>query len=314
MIAFFPTPYPDEFFYSIIARYHVRSGNISFKQTHTELLGLPSQQLGRFALPNNLNYLFKKLFFSNQNVDDFIYSYTLYPYYVTFLTSQEAWLVKGLMKTKVSRSIFEIAKVSLTTTAHSKKILKFCPLCLEEDTNKYGEAYWHRIHQTPGILVCPTHEVALQDSLISVEGGGIHYHAASSENCQANINQIVYSDNVLQKLFSLTQDINWMMSCNVSFKGLSWLRHQYTNYLVEKNYLKKYSSIKFEFNDKQFANDILSFYGKDVFEAINPRLIQNSEKYLYNCLFACDLNQVVDRVTHILIIKFLATSLEDFFS
>ena len=27
MIPFFPTPYPDELWYSVICRYHIRSGN-----------------------------------------------------------------------------------------------------------------------------------------------------------------------------------------------------------------------------------------------------------------------------------------------
>lgn len=31
MIPFFPTPYPDELWYSVICRYHIRSGNPSVK-------------------------------------------------------------------------------------------------------------------------------------------------------------------------------------------------------------------------------------------------------------------------------------------
>ena len=37
MLGYFPTPYPDELLYSIVARYHIRSGNKSFRQTHQEL-------------------------------------------------------------------------------------------------------------------------------------------------------------------------------------------------------------------------------------------------------------------------------------
>ena len=37
MLGSFPTPYPDELLYSVVARYHVRSGNKSFRQTHEEL-------------------------------------------------------------------------------------------------------------------------------------------------------------------------------------------------------------------------------------------------------------------------------------
>ena len=36
----FPTPYPDELLYSILARYNVRSGNTSAKTTLKELFGI----------------------------------------------------------------------------------------------------------------------------------------------------------------------------------------------------------------------------------------------------------------------------------
>ena len=39
MISFFPTPYPDELWYSVICRYHIRSGNPSVKYSIRELYG-----------------------------------------------------------------------------------------------------------------------------------------------------------------------------------------------------------------------------------------------------------------------------------
>lgn len=38
MITFFPVPYEDEVLYSVLARYHVRSGNTSYKATMQDLL------------------------------------------------------------------------------------------------------------------------------------------------------------------------------------------------------------------------------------------------------------------------------------
>lgn len=39
MIPFFPAPYPDELWYSVICRYHIRSGNPSVKYSIRELYG-----------------------------------------------------------------------------------------------------------------------------------------------------------------------------------------------------------------------------------------------------------------------------------
>lgn len=42
MMTFFPVPYEDEVLYSVLARYHVRSGNISYKATMRDLFGSTS--------------------------------------------------------------------------------------------------------------------------------------------------------------------------------------------------------------------------------------------------------------------------------
>ena len=37
MLTYFPTPYPGEWWYSVLCRYHVRSGNTCWKYTIQEL-------------------------------------------------------------------------------------------------------------------------------------------------------------------------------------------------------------------------------------------------------------------------------------
>lgn len=39
LLAYFPAPYEDELFYSVIARYHVHSGNFNFVDTIRDLYG-----------------------------------------------------------------------------------------------------------------------------------------------------------------------------------------------------------------------------------------------------------------------------------
>lgn len=102
MLSFFPKLYPDELLYSALARYHIRSGNKSFRQTDVDLFKYHSQQLCKVALPGNLSYLVKNLhLFSNHNTETLIQNHTLYPFYATFLTLQEAWLLKDSMKKKL---------------------------------------------------------------------------------------------------------------------------------------------------------------------------------------------------------------------
>ncbi|WP_144788720.1 hypothetical protein [Lysinibacillus fusiformis] len=59
MIGYFPKPYEDELYYSIIARYHIHVGNLSRKQTNKELF---SKKVNiNFELPMGLAYLVSKV-------------------------------------------------------------------------------------------------------------------------------------------------------------------------------------------------------------------------------------------------------------
>jgi hypothetical protein len=314
MLSFFPTLYPDELLYSALARYHIRSGNRIFRQSDLELFGYSSQQVCKINLTNNLSYLVKNLpLRSQQTVDNLLQNHTLYPFYATFLMPQEAWQLKDFMRKKLSGSILEVAKVATNSTGDSKKFLNFCRVCLEQDTQEYGEPYWHRIHQIPGILVCSTHGVVLHDSSVAVESKGIHYHAASSENCLVNSNLKSFTNHSVEKLLRLTNDIYWLINRDISFKGLAWLRSQYQRYLVSKGLMQIFPGGKFKFDERNFSKLILDFYGQEPLEVLNPKLTQYEGKYFSYCLLVCDINPTIDRISHILMVKFLADSIEAFF-
>lgn len=314
MLSFFPSLYPGELLYSALARYHIRSGNKSFRQTDLELFGYTSGQLCRVTLTNNLNYLVKNLsLFSQLRFSDLLQNHTLYPFYATFLMPQEIWRLRDCMGKKLSGSILEVAKVATLSTDDSNKFLKFCPVCLKQDTQEYGEPYWHRIHQVPGILVCPNHAVVLHDSSVAVESKGIHYHAASHDNCLENTNIKNFENQSIEMLLKLTKDIDWLINNSLSFKGLTWLRSQYMNYLENKRLIQIFRGGKFKFDEHRFLKLILEFYGQEPLEALNPKLTQSQGKYFSYCLLGCDINPTIDRITHILNIKFLALSLEVFF-
>ncbi|MBD2211882.1 TniQ family protein [Nostoc linckia FACHB-104] len=314
MLSFFPTLYPDELLYSALARYHIRSGNKSFRQTDIELFGFHSQQLSKVTLTNNLNYLVNNLpFYSRKRVDHLLCNHTLYPFYASFLTQQEIFLLGDSIKKKFHGSVFEIAKLSLKSTGNEKKFLKFCPVCLEEEIQQYGEPYWHRSHQIPGIYVCLNHNSFLHDSTVMIETKGIHYHAASSENCLRSDSQFSDSYQTLTQLLILAKDIEWLISSNFCFQGLSWLRNQYQSYLIKREFLTVLPGNKLKLHETELCQSIFEMYSQDFLSIVNINFIRNPAKYLSHCLLACDVNPVIDRITHILMIKFLANSLEWFF-
>ena len=54
MLQYFPTPYPDELWYSVLCRYHVRSGNAGSATTFRELFGDRDHAALSTFLPNGV--------------------------------------------------------------------------------------------------------------------------------------------------------------------------------------------------------------------------------------------------------------------
>lgn len=312
MLSFFPTPYPDELLYSTLTRHHIRSGNRSFKQTLLEVLGYFPQQLCNLDLPNGLQLLISHApAASRLNVEDFIYNSTLYPFYRSFLMQHEDFLLKDLMRRKVRKPIFQVAKIAVTERDSDKQFLRFCSQCFEEDLQKYGEAYWHRTHQIPGVLVCLEHEKLLNNSLVPLQNGYVDCYAANLKSCLISDVSTPRQEDALQQLIAIAKEISWLCNAQFDFKGLQWLRKQYQHHLVNQSFASFSSSKTFKFHEEKFLDAILSFYGQDCLSLLKPGLTDRLGRHFYRCLFACDVEPVIDRVTHVLLIKFLLNSLKN---
>lgn len=83
---------------------------------------------------------------------DIILGNTLLPFYIFF---KKTSFKKNVYKKMYNRNTKVEGDLRVGSKYNIK--LKYCPLCVKEDKNKYGVSYWHRIHQIPIIDVCPLH-------------------------------------------------------------------------------------------------------------------------------------------------------------
>lgn len=164
MLAFFPSLYPDEIIYSGIARYHQISGNRSQKQTVRDLFG-ERQVCATVDLPSHLGLLARRIG-GIYKVDELIQSHTLYPYYSTYLSNHKIERLYHLMAEGNRRGEVHISLGIPASTIKLPVNMRYCIGCYRDDVDKYGEPYWHRLHQLPGVLVCPIHKMWLSKSAI----------------------------------------------------------------------------------------------------------------------------------------------------
>lgn len=161
MLDFFPTPYPEELWFSVLCRYHIRTGGLSNASTFLDLTD-SSYVHGFGALyPNGtLKRVFDKLPKGLFSLDGIILHHTLFPYFVRMHRPED----KELLKRKIESGT-STPSSSIWNSAHCKSWrLSYCPICAQEDKAKYGEAYWHAPHQIPLMPLCYKHHTPLTKS------------------------------------------------------------------------------------------------------------------------------------------------------
>lgn len=153
MLTFFPTPYPGEWWYSILCRYHVRSGRQKVATTLHELYGARPLIHGRLFPGVDCYAITRQLPEQVMTLKKVLLEHTLMPYYLRFYSPEKKRSVFSNLLAGRSGGLTSIQ----LQTSDGKQGLKFCPICRGEDTEAYGEPYWHREHQIPLMPLCPKH-------------------------------------------------------------------------------------------------------------------------------------------------------------
>lgn len=309
MTSFFPTAYPDELLYSILARYHVRSGNISPKATLRELFG-STTITATVDLPSHLNALVQNLPpLSKLTVESLIQKHTLYPFYAPFLFPDKAELVRGSMLEHSWGDIHARAGI-MASSVRTPNHLRFCPACFREEQEKYGEAYWHRLHQLPGVVVCPAHLTMLQDSSVAIRAANKHEFIAASEDCcLPKLRQVTYLSNTFKQLVGLAQDVEWLLNNAVTPEDTASLLVRYKSLLIDGRLATTTGRVR----QAELIRRFSSFFGSELLKLLDSDVSYESESnWLSNIVRKH--RKTFHPLRHLLLMRFLGHPVTSFFA
>lgn len=169
----FPTPYPNEVLYSLIARAGVHDGEVSPKQLLDSVFAnrkviatvdLPSHvQCIADQYPEPLGLDLTKL----------IRNHTLWPIYAPFVPRERGVVIEGWMCGD-SNGAAHLATGVAASRIQSKQKLLLCQACVAEQKRINGEAFWDRRWQVPVVRCCPRHDLLTETN---VDLSGAHRHA-----------------------------------------------------------------------------------------------------------------------------------------
>jgi len=147
----------EETVYSWAARYHRLSGNRHAQTTAGHLFG------GRFCgfvaeAPSGLPHFASISDSRLGTAEEILSKHTVLPYHLLFRPAA----VREQIMTSVLSGRSGAAKATLGLRRVGPDChVKACRICMDCDKEQAGVAYWHAVHQLPGVWFCTRHHVPL---------------------------------------------------------------------------------------------------------------------------------------------------------
>lgn len=249
MISYFPAIYPDELVYSWLCRYYVHSGFFSSKSAMQELYCKRSDNPSKEFI-GNLNPRAMEQVAKMYSLDKLVLEHTMYPQYARFIPLEQK-------KTALYRLGHDNCDAHhlfcVLPRSEGEQYLQFCPLCVQEDRETYGEAYWHRKHQIRNMSICTKHCCRLVKSSVPAKSEqsftffpAEHYTSCSEAIFEENQLAIQFAS-YLESAFDAPMDFeNDVPISSVLYDGMS-----------RTKYLKPSGRSRYT---KQLADDLNEFY------------------------------------------------------
>lgn len=273
MLAYFPQAYPGELLYSLFVRYHRHTGMPGPSHTMKALFG-HRMRISSLDLPGYLQTLVEQLPPDYcLSADHIINTLTLFPYFTAFAAPPLRAQVRKAMRVGSTENLHMRLGISAFRIGRTQQ-LRFCAQCSTEMLAKFGERWWCRDHQLPGVLVCPTHGCLLLNSTVSIPQSSRHeFIAATAQNCPTNacptISLIDHS--CLAHLSRLAQRSADLLHNPPPARTLSAWTSFYRSQTLEAGLAKSHATM----DQSRLAHSFREFYGKVL--SLLPAVMQGDD-------------------------------------
>ena len=146
-------PFPDEMLLSSFLR-NLRENAIDLQLFEQLVLGLSQFQHSSMQLGLNREFeIYLRALNMDTDAGQYLLSTSILLFCAIFMSHEE--------QTAQVNSFFRKQDRLSPPQNPLIKTIKVCPHCIQRDREMYGEPYYHRCHQLPGVSVCPEHHAPL---------------------------------------------------------------------------------------------------------------------------------------------------------
>lgn len=270
--------------------------------TATAVIDLPNQLenvAGRFPEGASLT------------ADTFIDRHTLLPFFSPFLPPARVEELRRNMR-ESSASAAHMRSGIMASRIPLPSRLRYCPACKVEDERRFREIYWHRLHQIPGVEVCPTHEVFLEEGDVSRRAGrnNLQFVTADAATRSLPARCLDPSDRDHQVLLRFARDSEWLLGQSFAGSELSKLHNRYLKILIARGLATHTRSIHVD----KLLNQFCDYYSPFLLKRLNCEFT-GSDQMKSNWLLRLvrPPKHAQHPLYHLLLIQFLGSTAEKFF-
>lgn len=297
MISFFPDFYPDELVYSLLSRYYSKSGYSAYifaaEDLYENKLIKPDIEFLNPLKKEVLDILTK-----NTSIESIIKNHTMFPYYGRFIKKERRQKAYETLL-EMNGSVYNLLAIP-TNKNNQKRYLRYCPFCVEEDREKYGETYWHRMHQMIDVNICPIHSCKLINSNVIISSRASPMLKTAEEEINpfaeiilsentSEINLSKYVMQVFQSDIDINNDIcigKFLHSQMYGTKYVSVRGQQRNMELITKEFQEIYKDLNISFKKSWQIQKLLNGYRTNTYEI---------------CLFSMFLNIPSESLTNMIL-------------
>lgn len=309
MIPCFPSPFPCELLYSICARYSDRMQYSDKQFLNQELFG-DRNATTIVDLASHLNHLISVLppgygYTAEQLIDD----HTLLPFYAPFLPLQRVQEIREQMVFFDALGIHSLSGIA-PTIIRRPNWLRFCPLCAQEDDLKFGEPYWHRLHQLPGVEVCPIHHVFLECSKAPARNHSncSEYFSAQQAILLTTPRRLDLSDPNQKVLLSIAHDAKTLLCQSSIVPDFESLHNRYIRVLANRGLATYNGTVRVG----QLVREFKQYYSSELLRLLQCEVDENKRSnWLSQIVKSLSRNKVNHPLRHLLLIQFLGYTVEE---
>lgn len=274
MLGFFPQLYKDELLYSAFARFHQRSSSVSIKDTIFNLYeNISTSAITDF--PSSLEIIGRKI---NQEPNSIISKHTLFPYYEPYISGNLAEKIKEQMTFGNSDSI-ALSVGLVASKVKGPDYFRYCLHCYKEEMDVYGEAFWHRSHQLPGVYICSIHKKLLWISDIEFRNKpNKHKFTPLVQSCVENGTEVCIPELYYQQLLFIAEQAYELLNNEFVLIGMKNIKNFYISKLKDRNFITPSRRIRFQ----ELIPNFLNYFPEGLLQFLDSNFDHFDEETWFN--------------------------------